>query len=149
LRIWLALLFVGCAAAADEPRLVIDSGGPEAAVTFVAFTKDGNRLVSAGEDKVIRVWDIASGKARAIRGQIGDGPIGMIYAAALSPDGRYIAVGGYLGAGQDIGMIRIHELETGKVVRLLRGHTNIITSLAFSSDGRYLASGSNDRRVGL
>jgi WD40 repeat protein len=149
LRIWLAFLCLSCSSSADEPRLVIDSGGHQAAVTFLAFTKDGKHLVSAGEDKVIRVWDIASGTARVIRGQIGDGPLGMIYAAALSPDNRYIAVGGWLGPDVDRSVIRIHELQTGKVVALLRGHTSVILSLAFSPDGRYLASGSRDETVGL
>ena len=83
---------LAAARGADEPRLVIDSGGHQAQVRFLAFTRDGKSLVSAGEDKVVRIWDIASGKTvRTILGQVGDGDEGKIYAAALSPDERYLA----------------------------------------------------------
>ena len=59
------------------------------------FTPDGKQLVSAGDDKVIRVWDWQAAKTiRTIRGQVADGPEGKIFAMALSPDGRWLAVGG-------------------------------------------------------
>jgi WD40 repeat protein len=133
---------------ADEPRLVIDSGGHQATIMFVAFTRDGKYLVSAGVDKVVRIWDLASGKTiRAIRGQDDDGPVGMIYAVALSPDERYIAVGGSLDTSSNAEVIRVHDFHNGEVVALLNGHTNVVNSLAFSRDGRYIASGSSDGTV--
>jgi WD40 repeat protein len=143
------LLFAATIArAADEPRLVIDSGGHQAPERFLAFTRDGKSLVSAGDDKIVRIWDIASGKTvRTILGQIADGDQGKIFAAALSPDERYLAVGGLLGASPDSGLIRIHNFQTGEVTALLRGHTRAVHTLAFSSDGRWLASGSSDNTV--
>jgi WD40 repeat protein len=133
---------------ADEPRLVIDSGGHQALIKFLAFTRDGKSLVSAGHDKEVRIWDIASGKTvRTILGQVGDGPEGKIYAAALSPDEHYLAVGGWLTASDNSDVIRIHDFSTGEVVALLKGHTNVVHALAFSADGRWLASGSGDNTV--
>jgi WD40 repeat protein len=44
---------------------------------------------------------------------------------------------------------RIHNFQSGKVCGLLTEHTNVIYALAFSADGRYLASGSYDRTVRL
>jgi WD40 repeat protein len=147
-RIWFGLLWLSLALFADEPRLVIDSGGHQAVIRFVAFTHDGKYLVSAGDDKTIRIWDIATGKTiRIIRGQIGDGDEGKIFAAALSPDDRYLAVAGWLNATLHSEVIRIHDFQTGNVVALLKGHTNVVESLAFSPDGRYLASGSGDNTV--
>ena len=134
---------------AEEPRLVIDTGGHQSLIRDVIFTRDGKHLVSAGSDKVVRVWDVATGEpVRIIRGEIGDGPAGKIYAAALSPDNRYLAVGGWLvGNPESRRAIRLHDFKTGNVVSLLKGHTRVIHDLAFSRDGRYLASGSADKTV--
>ena len=134
---------------AEEPRLVIDTGGHQAVINDIIFTRDGKYLVSAGNDKVVRVWDVATGETvRIIRGEIGDGPAGKIYAAALSPDNRYLAVVGYLaGSRENRAAIRLHDFKTGKVLALLKGHTNAIHDLAFSRDGLYLASGSSDKTV--
>ena len=72
--------------AAELPSLVIDSGGHMGMIRDVAFTHDGRFLVSAGDDKVIRIWDTVMGKTiRTIRGQIGEGDEGKINALALSP----------------------------------------------------------------
>ena len=68
-----------------------------AMINSLAFTPDGKFIVSASDDKVIRIWDWRAGKTvRTIRGQSGPGDEGKIYAMALSPDGRWLAVGGWL-----------------------------------------------------
>ena len=66
--------FFQSTAYADDPMLVIDSGGHMAIIRSIMFTSDGKYLVSAGDDKVVRIWDVATAKTvRTIRGQIGDG----------------------------------------------------------------------------
>jgi WD40 repeat protein len=48
---------------------MLDTGGHMAKMTGVTFTPEGKQLVSAGDDKVIRVWDWQAGKTiRTIRG---------------------------------------------------------------------------------
>jgi WD40 repeat protein len=77
------------------PILQIDPGGHKSLIKDVTFTKDGRYLVSAANDKVVRVWDLKTGKTvRTLRGQIGAGSEGKIYAMALSPDEQWLAVGG-------------------------------------------------------
>ena len=84
----------------DVPILQLDTGGHMALINGLAFTPDGKFLVSAGDDKVIRVWDWRAGKTvRTIRGRSGPGNEGKIYAMALSPDGRWLAVGGWIHRG--------------------------------------------------
>lgn len=122
-----------------QPAPVFDSGGHQARVTDVAFTPDGRSLVSVSFDKSVRVWDVARGRLTAtFRPPSGRRRIGELFAVAVSPDGRTIAVAGYYAHAYLI------ELESGRLVRSLDGHSNSIESLAFSPDGRQVATASGD-----
>jgi WD40 repeat protein len=145
---WLVLL-MGTAGAqtADKPQLMLDTGGHMAMIKGIAFTPDGRQLVSASNDKTIRVWDLASGKTvRTIRGESAPGQAGKVFAMALSPDGKWLAAGGwtYPECKGRCGEIRLYEFASGKLVALLKGHTNVVLGLAFSPDGSRLISGSGD-----
>ncbi len=133
--------------AAAPPILVLDSGGHTSMVNKVLFTPDGTELISVSNDKTIRFWDVASGEPiRVLRPPIGPGLEGKLYAAALSPDGRTLAVGGY-GLKDAFGSIYLISTATGRIERVLKGHTNAINALAFGvpPGGRLLlASGSSD-----
>ena len=95
-RVYSILLFLyAVPLRADDPLLVLDTRGHMAGITSLAFTRDQRYLVSAGVDKVVRIWDVQTGETvRTIRGQIGDGQEGKIFAVALSPDNRYLAAAG-------------------------------------------------------
>jgi WD40 repeat protein/uncharacterized caspase-like protein len=135
----------------STPRLMLDTGGHMATIKGLVFTPDGKQIVSAGLDKLIRVWDWQTGTTvRTIRGHIGSGPEGVIYAIALSPDGRWLAAGGFMAPGHgvrdgEVGDIRLYDFVSGKLVGLLRGHADVVNSLAFSRDGKLLISGAADR----
>jgi len=136
--------------AGAPPQLMLDSGGHMTLINDIVFTADGKQLVSASDDKTIRVWDLATGKtARFIRGEVAPGSPGKVFAMALSPDGKWLAAGGWMwntgpGSGHHI---RLYDFASGKLVALLVGHTDVVLGLAFSPDSKYLISGSGDHNA--
>ena len=77
-------------ASASDPILTVDSGGHQPVIRALKLSADGRYLVSGSRDKIIRVWDARTKKeVRKILGQVGEGPDGMVYAIALSPDDRW------------------------------------------------------------
>ena len=140
------------AQAPDEPpphRLFLDSGGHRALVHDIAFSPDGELLVSASDDKTIRVWDWRAGVTlRTLRHQIGDGNEGKVFALALSPDGGTVAAGGYFGPGigedPPYGDIRLFDLKSGRISAVLKGLEQAVLDIAFSPDGDFLAAGGDD-----
>lgn len=138
-------LFVPAVGHGAEPSLVINSGGNTRQIEDVVFTKDGQYLVSVGNDRVIRIWDVKTGEtARAIRDQVSVCADCKISAMALTPDNKYLALGGkFPGFTSDERYaIHLYDFQTGERLELLKGHKSRVISLTFSGDGNKLASGS-------
>jgi RNA polymerase sigma factor (sigma-70 family) len=118
---------------------------PPGMVRFVAFSPDGRSLVS-GDDQEIWVWDAASGKE--VR-RFGEGQ-GRFMSYVLSPDGKLLARG-----SADDPIIRLWDVATGQERRRLEGHQpppvgpGRVYALAFSADGKTLASGGSDATARL
>ena len=148
LSITLCFWIVSLSLIAQAPRIVINPQGHAGKVHNLIFTPEGNRLISISEDKTIRVWNAQTGEqVNKFESQIGDGYEGMLYASALSPDGKFLAVGGYQVSTESQNYVIIIDIEKGVQVATAIGHVDVITSLAFSSSGVYLASGSQDGTV--
>ena len=151
-RFFIALLVAGSglgsvlAQTETEAILQLDTGGHKAIIRDLLVTSDKRYLVSASDDKSIRVWDTGSKKeVRKILGRIGAGAEGMIFAIALTPDDQILAVGGFMqrGLNADANYIRLYDFPSGTLTQILKSHTDIVNDLHFSADGNYLVSGSS------
>ncbi len=154
-----------------DPVLVQGGGGHHAPVRSMIFTTlTGSQLLTGGMDKVIHVWNLdadRSGPARTLRPPNWRGYRGHLYAMALSSsvednDQRLLAVAGF-GVLASIGEILLFRYPgqnaqgTGDLVAKLPvtggdgtigpTHTGAVNSLAFTPDGRFLASSGNDKTV--
>ena len=132
----------------------LDGGAPRGPLqpkrweTALAFSPDGSRLASGGNDGSIAMWDAKSGEA------IGTplvGHRGKIFSLAFSPDGRLLA------SGSEDRTIRLWNTATRALVgRPLEGHEpwplgfeTWGLTVTFSPDGRVLASAAKDGSVML
>jgi len=125
----------------DQPVLVVDPGMHTALIRNVDVDAAGRLAVTGSWDKTVRVWSLTDGKLlQTIRMPAGPGDIGKIFAVAMSPDGDLIAAGGWTANMPDVS-IYLFETRTGKMAARIGGLPENNNSLAFSSDGRYLAAG--------
>ncbi len=133
---------------AQAPRIVVNPQGHSAKIHNVLFSPDGSQVISISEDKTIRIWNAETGvMMKKFESQIGDGPEGMFYASAISPDGKLLAVAGYKVESESENYIILIDLEKGIQVSTAVGHADVINSLSFNGSGKYLASGSADNTV--
>lgn len=112
----------------------------------LAFSPDGSLLASAESSDTVCLREATTGKKiRELKRT--DALSSAVI--AFSPDGRLLAVGSSapLDADTDKPRIDLWEVSTGLVRKELVGHTAKVTTLAFSDDGRWLASGSADTTV--
>lgn len=111
--------------------------GHKGLVNSVAFSPDSQRILSAGDDGIVRVWDAATGA------QVHDLPGGAnrMLCAMYSPDGQRIASGGFDDN------VRIWNGQTFKQVAQLGGHQEYVYSLAWRADSQQLLSCSGDHTV--
>jgi RNA polymerase sigma factor (sigma-70 family) len=117
-------------------------------VNCLALSPDGKTVASGGRDQMVILWDIPSGTKL---GTIKVG--GAVKSLAFSPDGRRLGS----ASGNDLydGWVTevpghgaaVWEVATQKRLLRLEGHTGGVNTIAFSPDGKQVATGGNDRTV--
>ncbi|MFT7283108.1 MAG: WD40 repeat protein, partial [Cyclobacteriaceae bacterium] len=94
----------------DAKFLVVDPQGHNGIINEVLFSDLTRELITVSDDKTIRLWEygdqVLNRTMRPASSQ--NGPEGMLYAAAITPDGRYLAVAGY-SAENDIKIIDLQK----------------------------------------
>ena len=103
-------------------------------VLCVAFSPNGDTLVSGNTDGIINIWNQLTG---TLRREITEYKTGII-SIAFSPDGTTFA------SGSGDGKIRFWDTATGKIRKTVSGLPGRIMSLSYRNDGKMLASGSDN-----
>lgn len=144
---------------ASDGALLRTLQGHEQAVVGLAFSRDSRLLASGGDDSTVRIWRARDG---ALLRTIDAG--NHIYAVAFSPDGRTLA-----GAGRERGSlgtlwkgitnnrltgdhavtVRLWRVDNGALRIGLAAHADDVRFLAFSNDGHWLATASDDKTTKL
>ncbi len=111
--------------------------GHDEGLTAISVYPDGSRILTSSRDEHTRCWDVQTGKS--LWALYGDVP----RSNAVSGDGQRVAV------GDQKGIIRLYEGDTGKRVGEMAGHRRAVVGLAFAPGDERLVSAGWDRSVKL
>ncbi|QRV80017.1 Tyrosine kinase catalytic domain protein [Ceratobasidium sp. AG-Ba] len=124
-------------------------------VTLVLYSYAGTFLISGSDDHTVNIWDPYTGNLIGPPIDTGD----RVSSVAISPDSTKIAIASFNNTLRiyDFATVSpilhdftIHVCDAATGISIgnpFRGHTNVVTSVAFSPDCRYIASGSDDMMI--
>jgi WD40 repeat protein/serine/threonine protein kinase len=105
-------------------------------VWSLAFSPDGRRLATACDDGIARVWDVKEGRLLAQTP-----PESGAWHVQFSPDGQRFVMA--LSSAKSP-VIKVYDANSGAELMTLAGHTRRARAVAWSPDGKWIASGSQD-----
>lgn len=113
------------------------------AVNGLAFSRDGRRLMTAGRDHCVRVWDVAAGARRVpVHFERAPNTCPTKVQLAVTPQGRELLA---VPSGANV---LLFDLATGRLVRTLKGHLRRVRAcVAHPFRAGELYTGSNDPRM--
>ncbi|MCL2120419.1 MAG: WD40 repeat domain-containing protein [Planctomycetaceae bacterium] len=138
------LLLIPCLQAAETPAFV-ELGNPQEEAYFVTFSPDGKKILTTSRQFIAKIWDADTGKElQKIDAESKyEHPLTTAYypkltSAAFSPDGKKIVTSCWDP------IARIWDVESGKQLQPLTGHTATIHFVQFSPDGKKIVTAAED-----
>ncbi len=103
----------------------------------VQFSRDGARVVTAGGDRLVKVWEAGTRKELAVL----EGHTAQVLSAAFNTNATQVVTG---GADREL---KVWDIATREKVSTLGQHTGAITSVCWPGDGASLFGASDDGRL--
>ncbi|MCC6235315.1 MAG: WD40 repeat domain-containing protein [Verrucomicrobiales bacterium] len=123
----------------ERSMTIRDRPGSETIVS-VGFSADGRSILTAVAGGSFAIWNADTGE---LRSEVETGA-SLLNVAALAPDATRVAV----SVGDSLApLVQIWDVAAGTRMHALTGHSNVISSLSFTSDGKTLLTGSWDKTV--
>jgi WD40 repeat protein len=119
----------------NKPEVVINAH--KDVILGLAFSPDGNTLATCGYDRLVKLWDVNTGRERRTLKDHSD----AVYSVAFSPDGKLLASGGADRA------VKVWDVATGTRLYTLGESTDWVYAVAWHPDGRHLAGAGVDRSI--
>ncbi|KAG8952076.1 hypothetical protein FRC03_012274 [Tulasnella sp. 419] len=109
-------------------------------VMSVAISPDGSRIVTGSSDHTATVWDMSSCWENDKRNSVTN-QISHMDRAELPPDDNPLV------SSTDNTNVALSDIGRHSLIHIPKGHRERVTTVAFSADGRYVASGSDDKTI--
>ncbi|MEO5777784.1 MAG: WD40 repeat domain-containing protein, partial [Flavobacterium sp.] len=113
------------------------AGSHKSPITSIAFSPDGNMILTGSEDQTARLWSLGGNMIKEFKANYN-----FITSVAFSPDGKTILTGSWDRTARLWGL-------DGIMLKVFEGHGDDVTSVAFSPDGKTILTGSKDQTTRL
>ncbi|MDM8516024.1 caspase family protein [Desulfobacterales bacterium HSG16] len=134
-------------ASVDTPKIFVQYGH-SGNIMSVVISPDGRYALSGSGDKTLKFWDIKTGREiRTFKGHTE-----VVRSVAVSPNGKYALSGSgdkYRRGRNTDKTLKLWNIKTGREIRTFKGHTEVVSSVVFSPDGKCALSGSWDETLKL
>ncbi|MCS7046604.1 MAG: hypothetical protein NZO58_09635 [Gemmataceae bacterium] len=121
----------------DRSVLVAELVQTDDAMLAIAISPDGKKLASAGTDRLLRVWDLATGKLEHAIENHAD----WVFGLAFSPDGKHLVTGSRDKTA------KVWDLAAKESALTFPDHQNAVYAVAITSDGKIGISCGEDNQI--
>jgi len=130
------------------PILTINTEMHTVMIRRISADASGRLILTCSKDKTAKLWDGRTGNLiKTFHIPIDQGKEGMLFACAISPDGKTVAVGGYTSKDGLNNNLYIFNTASNTLKHRITGLPNTIQDIEFSSDGNFMVATLKDEGI--